>query len=220
VSRKRTAAARDGADVRVSQQRSVVRLFTDLAADLTRNAVRLAARTAGVPLGMAEALFFQPQQLKLLTPEQRRMMRETGLYLRDLRELAGLTLDELSAALDVKEHSLLEAVERGTATLSFELILRLAALLARHDPLPFVIRFVRTYNPDVWRILEEWGIGRFPIQFERERQFINIYRRHDAARQLSDEGFAEILNFTGAAFEMALHVVAKHEGVRHEVLRV
>lgn len=169
---------------------------------------------------MAEALFFPPQQLKLLTPEQRKMMRETGLYLRDLRELAGLTLDELSAALDLKEHSLLEAVERGTATLSFELILRLAALLARHDPLPFVIRFVRTYNPDVWRILEEWGIGRFPIQFERERQFINIYRRYDAARQLSDEGFAEILSFIGAAFEMSLHVVAKHEGVRHEVLKV
>ncbi len=208
---RRVAAAPP--DLHNLEERSLVRLFTELAADLTSSAVRLAARTAGVPLGMAEALLLKPEQLRLIQPEQRRMMRETGLYLRDLRELAGLTFAELADALDLKEHSLLEAAEQGTATLSFELILRLAALLARHDPVPFIIRFVRTYNPEVWRILDDWGIGRLPAHFERERQFINIYRQHDAARQLSDAGFAEVLNFTRAAFEMSLRFVAKHEGV-------
>lgn len=182
--------------------------------------MRLAADTAGVPLKMAGALFLEPGQLRLLTPQQRKMMRETGLYLRDLREVAGLTLGELGDALDLKDHSLLEAAERGTATLSFELVLRLAALLARHDPIPFVVRFVRTYNPELWKVLEAWGIGRLPAHFERERQFINIYRRHDGARKLSDAGFAKILAFTNAAFETALHFAAAHEGVQDKEIEI
>ena len=202
------------------ERRSLVTLFTDLAAELTSSALRLAAETAGVPLRMAGALFLRPEQLRLLAPPQRRMMRETGLYLRDLREVAGLTLAELGAALDLKDHSLLEAAERGTATLSFELVLRLAALLARHDPIPFILRFVRTYNPELWNVLEAWGIGRLPAHLERERQFINIYRRHDAARQLSDSGFAKILTFTSSAFEMSLHFAAEHEGVKDRELKI
>ena len=198
----------------------MARIFTDLAAELTSSALHVAAETAGVPLRMAGALFLEPEQLQSLAPQQRRMMRETGLYLRDLREVAGLTLAELSEALDLKDHSLLEAVERGTATLSFELVLRLAALLARHDPIPFIVRFVRTYNPEIWRVLEAWGIGRLPAQFERERQFLNVYRRHDAARKLSDEGFAKVLMFTNAAFEMSLHFAAEHEGLKDKELAI
>ncbi len=193
--------------------RSLVTLFTDLAAELTRTALRFAAETAGVPI-------LKPEQLRLVTPQQRKAMRETGLYLRDLREVAGLTLSELSDALDLEDHSLLEAAERGTVTLSFELILRLAALLARHDPIPFVLRFVRTYNPELWKILDAWGIGRLPVHFERERQFINIYRRHDAARNLSDEAFARVLAFTNAAFEMSLHFAAGHERVTDKELEL
>lgn len=202
------------------EDRSLVKLFTDLAAELTSSALRLAASTAGVPLRMAEALLLRPEQLRLLRPEQRKMMRETGLYLREVREVAGLTLSELSEALDLKEHTLLEAVEHGTATLSFELILRLAAVLARHDPIPFIIRFIRTYNPEVWRILEEWGIDRLPVHYEREREFVNIYRRHDAARHLSDQAFAQILKFTTAAFEMSLHFAASQEGIEDRELEV
>ena len=148
---------------------------------------------------------------KSLFPTQERltMMQETGSYLRDLRELAGLTLNDLNETLEMSDQSLLEAVENGTATLSFELVLRLAALLARHDPIPFVIRFVRTYNPEIWAILEDWGIAKIPIQLERERQFLNIYRSRDEARQLKDEEFAHVLQFTKSAFEMALHFAEK-----------
>ena len=174
-----------------------VSLLIDRLSDLGADVLRLALRTGGASLRVGEAL---------LVPGQARLMREAGRSLRDLREVAGLTLTDLSAALDLEDKTLLKAVENGTATLSFELILRLSSLLARHDPLPFVLKYTRTYSPAVWRFLEAWGIGRLPLKFEREREFVNIYRRHDAARGLSDESFAEVLKFTRAAFEMSLQL--------------
>ncbi len=137
-------------------------------------------------------------------PETGEMRREAGAYVRELRELAGLTVDELADAVELSDESILEAVEAGTATLSFELTLRLAAILARHDPLPFISRLVRTYNPVLWQLLEDWGIGELPLQLEREREFVNVLRGADEARDLSDEDFARVLEFTRGAFEMAL----------------
>ena len=142
-------------------------------------------------------------------PHARTMRRETGAYLRELREVAGLTRDELADAVELGDRSLLEAVETGTATLSFELTLRLAAVLARHDPVPFVSRLVRSYNPVLWQLLEDWGVGRLPLQLEREREFVNILRGHDAVRELSDRDFAQVLDFTRSAFETALHFAGK-----------
>ena len=117
----------------------------------------------------------------------------------------------MSEALNLKDKSLLEAIENGTSTLSFELILRLAALIARNDPIPFIMRTTRNYNPEVWQLLNDWGIGRLPLQFEREREFINIFRRHDDARTLSDEGFRKVLEFTRHSFEMSMHFVEEQE---------
>jgi transcriptional regulator with XRE-family HTH domain len=165
---------------------------------------RLVGETGGLPLRLGRALLPMPDS---------EVMRRGGATLRELREVAGLTLDELGEAIDLDDHTLLEAVENGTALLSFELTLRLAGLLARHDPLPFIMRFTRTYNPELWQMLEAWGVGRLPLQFEREREFINVYRRHDAARKLSDEGFSRVLDFTRAAFELSLHFIAEQENV-------
>jgi transcriptional regulator with XRE-family HTH domain len=165
---------------------------------------RIVTETGALPLRLGRALLPMPDS---------EVMRRAGATLRELRELAGLTLDELGEAIDLEDHTLLEAVENGTAILSFELTLRLAGLLARHDPLPFIVRFTRTYNPELWQILEGWGVGRLPLQFEREREFINVYRRHDAARKLSDEGFSRVLDFTRAAFELSLHFIAEQEEV-------
>ncbi|MDG4560510.1 MAG: hypothetical protein P9E88_04375, partial [Candidatus Competibacter sp.] len=50
------------------------------------------------------------------------------------------------------------------AALSFDLILRPAAVLARCDPVPVAMQ-------------QDWGVGRLSPQFERERQFINLYHR-------------------------------------------
>ena len=175
---------------------------------ITDGALRLASNAKGVSLRVGKAL--------LNSPEHLRSLQETGAYLRDLREVAGLTVQELSESLELKDESLLSAVENGTATISFELVLRLAALVARHDPIPFIMQFVRTYNPDAWEFLEAWGVDRIPLQLERERQFINIYRGHDSARTLSEDGFEKVLNYTRAAFEMALHFVDEQEGLENE----
>lgn len=142
--------------------------------------------------------------LAALLPETTQMRREAGAYVRELRELAGLTLDELAEALELSDRSVLEAVEAGTTTLSFDMALRLAAILARHDPLPVVSRLVRSSNPVLWQLLEDWGMGGLSLQFEREREFVNILRGADEARGLDDEEFAEVLAFTRAAFQMAL----------------
>lgn len=142
-------------------------------------------------------------------PEAPEMRHEAGSYLRELREVAGLTIDEVADAIELRDRSLLEAVEAGAATLSFELVLRLAAVLARHDPVPFIARLVRSYNPVLWEVLEDWGVGRLPLQLERERMFVNLLRGSDEARALSDADFAEVLEFTRVAFETALHFAAK-----------
>ena len=169
------------------------------------------AASGGVGLRVGKAL--------LLSPEGARMRLEAGRTLRELRKVAGLTVDELAEALELSDHSLLAAVEKGTATLSFELILRLSALLARNDPVPFIAQMTRTYNPALWKLLEGWGLVRIPLQMERERRFVNVYRAHDIARQLSDAGFDHVLRFTQAAFEMALDLAAAEEGLREGAKR-
>lgn len=177
--------------------------LVDRITGMTGSALRFAARSTDTSLRVGRALINSQDQL--------RMMLTAGQSLRDIREVAGLTLSEMSEALNLKDKSVLEAVENGTATLSFELILRLAALIARNDPIPFILRTTRNYNPEVWQSLNDWGIGRLPLQFEREREFINIFRRHDDARNLSDEGFQKVLEFTRQSFEMSLHFVEEQE---------
>jgi hypothetical protein len=83
--------------------------------------------------------------------------------------------------------------------------------LARNDPIPFILKYSRTYSPDTWKLLHDWGAGRLPLQYQREREFINIYRSQDQARQLSDEGFNKVLEFTRQAFNMSLHFASEQE---------
>jgi hypothetical protein len=72
-------------------------------------------------------------------------------------------------------------------------------------------------KPKLWEVLEGWGLDGLPLKIERERRFINIYKRRDAARQLSSEGYEKVLAFTQEAFELALHFVAELENeVNHE----
>lgn len=179
-------------------ERSIVQMLLNM----TSTAVKLVSKGAMVSEMVGKAVLNSPEQVKMIS--------EAGAYLKDLREVAGLTRRDVSRSIRLADESFLAAVENGAATLSFELILRMAALLARHDPIPFIIKLTRTYNPEVWEILEKWGMGRLPVQLERERQFINIYRGHDRARELSDEDFQRVLAFTRSAFEMALEFAA-HE---------
>ena len=187
----RTAAAPAPADaesplVGVARQ---VRSWSD-------SVLGIAGAAADVSIGAAKAL--------LVRPEQRVALEKAGSVLRGMREAAGMSVKEVGEAINLKDPTLLELVENGKVALPFEIILRLASVLGRNDPISFVMRFTRSYNPDVWHTLENLGIGRFAVQAGREREFANIYRGSDAARRLSDEEFNAVLGFTKAAFEMAL----------------
>jgi len=131
-------------------------------------------------------------------------LAKTGAALRGMREAAGLTIDEVGAAINLKDPAVIEALESGVIALPFELILRLAAVLGRNDPIGFVMEFTRASNPEIWRLLEVLGFGKLLIQGAREREFANIYRGSDEARKLDDTEFASLLAFTRSAFELAL----------------
>jgi transcriptional regulator with XRE-family HTH domain len=186
---------------------------------LTTNALKFANKTrerAAMAREMASGNK-EKEPGKKTSTEQLRKMADAGESLRDLREVAGLTLSDLTTALKVKDKSFLEAVEDGKEALSIEMIMRLASLYARNDPIPFVVKYIRTYKPKLWEVLEGWGLDGLPTKIERERRFINIYKRRDAARQLSSEGYEKVLAFTQEAFEMALHFIAELEEVENEV---
>jgi transcriptional regulator with XRE-family HTH domain len=187
------------------EKRTLLDRLADLSGVIAQSAVILASKTTGVSKQVGKQL--------VLGAEQQKVLIEAGASLKDLRQVAGLTISDLSKALKLKDQSLLEAVESGTAVLSFELILRLSALLARHDPLPFIMKYTRTYNPEIWRLLDDWGMAQLPLQIERERQFVNILRGCDTARELSDEAFAKVLAFTQAAFDLALEFSTSSQAV-------
>ena len=150
----------------------------------------------------------------LVKPEQRAVLEKTGMALRAAREAAGLSVKELGAAINLKDPALLDLVENGKVALPFEIVLRLASVLGRNDPISFIMRFTRSYNPDVWKTLESLGIGRLAVQAGREREFANIYRASDAARALSDEEFAAALSFVKQAFALALAFHGEHAANR------
>lgn len=162
----------------------------------------IAGAAADVSLGAAKAI--------LVRPEQRAGLAKAGHALRTLREAAGLSVQELGHAVDLSDPALLELVESGKVALPFEIVLRLAAVLGRNDPVTFVMRFTRTWNPQVWNTLESLGIGRLAVQAGREREFANIYRANDAARTLDDESFAAVLAFTRSAFDLAMTLHGRH----------
>src|SRR5690606_36436322 len=82
----------------------------DRLSGFTNSAYRFAKRTTDEGIRVGRALIKSQDQLKL--------MLAAGQSLKDLREVTGLTIAELSEALNLKDKSLLEAVENGTATLS------------------------------------------------------------------------------------------------------
>lgn len=137
-------------------------------------------------------------------PKQKEAIAKAGATLRRMRESAGLTVQEVTKALDLNDPDLIETAEGGRAALPFELILRLAAVLGRDDPVTSLMQLTRVYNPSLWTSLDQIGVGRLMVQAGREREMANVYRGNDAARRLDDEDFAVVLAFTKQAFDMAV----------------
>jgi len=200
-------AAEQGETGLVRQMRSMAGKVLDVGA-----ATVGAAATLQTASGVARALRSgKPMEaaadvLKAMLPalSEPGVWTRTGAALRRVREAAGLTITEVGTAINLKDPSLIEAWENGRIAVPFELVLRLAAVLGRNDPIGFVMKFTRSSNPDLWRALEGLGVGKLLIQSAREREFANIYRGDDEARKLTDKEFAEVLTFTRAAFEMAM----------------
>jgi transcriptional regulator with XRE-family HTH domain len=164
-------------------------------------------------VGAAADLSIKLVKSRLPVAQQEAVEKAGGLF-RELRDAAGLTLGELGQAINLKDTSLLEAVEGGKVGLPFEVILRLAAVLGRKDPIPVVMKLTRAYNPKLWKTLEDLGVGRLSVQAGRERELANVYRSRDAARQLSDDEFAAVLGFVSSAFDTAMAFRAERLAVK------
>ena len=155
-------------------------------------------------VGTATDMALTLAQSKAQRPGPKAAVAKAASLLRDLRQAAGLTIDDLGRALELEDPSFMGLVESGKVGLPFDLILRLAAVLGRNDPVGFILQMTRSYNPKTWQTLEALGVGKLLVQGGREREFANIYRSNDAARSLSDKDFAAALGFADAAFKAAL----------------
>jgi len=152
--------------------------------------------------------------LNQLEPDRLEAMAEAGHFLRDARETAGLSLQDLAESLGFSDASVLKKIESGESIMPLEPMLRSASLLARHDPIPFVIKFMRTYNPALERTLEQWGVLALPKQYERERRFINLYRQHDDLRGFTDEEFSRFIGYIGSSIDLVLDVMRNEKEAR------
>jgi transcriptional regulator with XRE-family HTH domain len=162
----------------------------------TDTVLGIAAGATDLSLGLVKA--------RARGPRQQAAIEKAGSILRQAREAAGITTQELGRAINVADPDLLEQAEIGKAALPFEVVLRLAGVLGRHDPVTFVMKLARSYNPQLWRALDDLGIGRLAVQAGRERELANLYRANDAARRLSDEDFAAVLGFVKAGLDLAV----------------
>ncbi len=190
---------------------SLIDQILDYTGLITASVVDVVKTGSAIPL-MYTDNWLKDLYIKSLDPERLRAMAEAGDFLKDAREVAGLNLQELAEILGLKDEELLREVESGRATLPFDMILRIAALVARHDPIPFILKFVRTYNPALEKRLDDLGILQLPRQFERERRYVNLVRKHDRLRQMSDESFETFLTLQSASVDYCLQVMSEVEG--------
>lgn len=189
-----------------SSKSSLIDQLLDYTGLITGSIVDVVKTGSAIPL-MYTDNWLKDLYMKSIDPERLRAMADAGEILRDAREVAGLNLQELAEILGLKDAELLQEVESGRATLPFDMILRIAALVARHDPIPFILKFVRTYNPALESRLDELGILQLPKQYERERRFVNLLRKQDELRSMSDKEFDRFLDLQDAAVEFALQVI-------------
>tara|TARA_R110001599_G_scaffold353870_1_gene601275 strand:- start:60988 stop:61758 length:771 start_codon:yes stop_codon:yes gene_type:complete len=193
-------------------------------ASLLDSVRKLTGQVAGGTLGLARntaamtAMFgenwLRSTVLNQLEPERLEAMAEAGHFLKDARETAGLSIKDLSESLGLADKSLLEDIESGETIMPLEVMLRSASLLARHDPIPFLIKFMRTYNPALEKTLEQWGVLALPKQYERERRFVNLYRQHDVLRGFTDEEYERFIHYMQSSISLVLDVMESEKSAR------
>jgi len=200
TSRARSArsarAARKASAVPAAASATPVRRIAQELRRWTDTVLGIAASATDLSLNLVKA--------RARKPGQQAAIKKAGAMLRQAREAAGITTQELSRAIDLADPKLIARAEVGKAALPFEVILRLAGVLGRHDPVTFIMKLARSYYPQLWQALDDLGIGRLAVQAGRERELANVYRANDAARRLSDAEFAAVLGFVKSGFDMAV----------------
>ena len=171
--------------------------------DLARNNATMSA--------MFGETWLRSTLMNKLEPERLEAMAEAGHFLRDARETAGMSIKDLSESIGLTDRSVLEDIESGQTIMPLELMLRSASLLARHDPIPFLIKFMRTYNPALEKTLEQLGVLALPKQYERERRFVNLVRQHDVLRTLSDDEYERFIHYMESSSNLVLDVMLKEK---------
>lgn len=182
---------------------------------------RLSGQVAGGTLELARntatmtAMFgenwLRSTVLNQLEPERLEAMAEAGHFLRDARETAGMSIKEVSESLGLSDNTVLENIESGQTIMPLEAMLRATSLLARHDPIPFLIKFMRTYNPALEKTLEQLGVLTIPKHYERERRFVNLYRQHDSLRQFTDDEYDRFIEYMESSSNLVLNVMSKEK---------
>lgn len=169
------------------------------------------ARSTATMSAMFGETWLRNTLMNKLEPERLEAMAEAGHFLRDARETAGMSIKDLSDSIGLTDRSVLEDIERGQTIMPLELMLRSASLLARHDPIPFLIKFMRTYNPALEKTLEQLGVLALPKQYERERRFVNLVRQHDMLRTLSDDEYERFIHYMESSSSLVLDVMLKEK---------
>lgn len=212
---KATVVAEEEEANNEEQQPSLVGQIIGFTSQMASGAAELARTSKAIPLMFTDN-WVKDAYIKTLDTDHLQAMADAGNFLKDAREVAGLNIAELSEAVGLSDSELLKEVEQGRATLPIDMILRIASLTARHDPIPFIIKFLRTYNPDLEQTLEQWGILKLPKQYERERRFINIYRSHDSLRELSDAEFERFIGYMNSATSLTLDIMLKEKAQKKQ----
>ena len=169
------------------------------------------ARNTATMTAMFGETWVRNTLLNKFEPERLEAMADAGHFLRDARETAGMSVKDLSESLGLTDRGVLEEIESGKTIMPLELMLRSAALLARHDPIPFLIKFMRTYNPALEQALDQWGVLALPKQYERERRFVNLVRQHDKLRTLSDDEYVRFIDYMDSSCNLVLDVMLKEK---------
>ena len=143
--------------------------------------------------GSAADIGLSLAQARVKDPKRKQAVAKAGTQLRRWREAAGLTARELSEAVGLGDAKLREEAEGGVATLPFEIVLRLAGVLGRNDPIPVAMSLTRQYNPELWKTLESLGVGKLAERARaRARQHLPRQRCRAQARRRGLRGGAVV----------------------------
>lgn len=189
---------------------SLLNSLRRLSGQVAGGTLELARNTATMTAMFGES-WLRSTVLNQLEPERLEAMAEAGHFLRDARETAGMSIKEVSESLGLSDNAVLEDIESGQTIMPLEVMLRATSLLARHDPIPFLIKFMRTYNPALEKTLEQLGVLTIPKHYERERRFVNLYRQHDMLRQFSDDEYDRFIEYMESSSNLVLDVMTKEK---------